>query len=117
MNEEQRRELGDYALRRLARRDELTANFWDEAARRLNMRLTGGAPGRIPLPIEVNHLLEEANRITRHSADMGGIPYCAVEPPGDMAGERVFCKLAQGHTEKIKHRDPDIDYSWWGGKQ
>lgn len=115
MNEEQRRWFGKRALRKLDEQGLIDDDFLFEALERAQGRLSG-SPGRTPTPLEVEQLLEEANGIARRAAGMGGLPLCGAEPPGEVVGEVVICKLATGHTDRIKHRDPDVGYSWWGEK-
>jgi hypothetical protein len=42
---------------------------------------------------------------------------CLAEPPGQVSGEPIHCDRLYGHTVKIKHRNQETGFSWWGEKQ
>lgn len=110
-----REPLGHYALRKLRETGQTDAAFIEEVRARFAAR--AGAARRVPLPVEVQHLIAEAETLCRAAA-ISGLPkrHCGAEPPGTHAGAPIRCGLSPRHTLKIAHRDPVSGYKWWGEK-
>jgi hypothetical protein len=117
-------DLTRYAYDKLAEQGKLSdieREGWDRFWARIDPdgRLTGGQgprQSRVPLPVEVDAIIGQAVAECRQNARMGPSRKCLATPPGQVAGEPIYCDRLLGHTTKIKHRNRETGFSWWGSK-
>jgi hypothetical protein len=112
----QQESLTGYALRKCREQGLTDEAFWQEAAQRASSRLAGGSPGKIPLPVEVAALINDAEAVCIEAAYKRPVVHCGAVPPGRVAGRLVRCDLGTGHTSRIKHRNRETGFAWWGEK-
>lgn len=63
--------------------------------------------------VELTALLRDADTTCRLAVGSGP-GKCLAEPPGIVLGDPVRCDRLAGHTDKLKHRNHETGFSWWG---